>query len=65
MFKDNNKDNRTLFDNVVSVYLFLSFYFRHVSYLVLMYLLLPLNMEMPSEVCLAVIGNLVRKSDMH
>ena len=38
MFKDNNKDNKTPFDNVVSVYLFSSFnfqfQFRHISYLV-------------------------------
>ena len=31
------------------VYLFLSFNFRHVSHLVLMFLLLPLNMEIPSK----------------
>ena len=44
MFKDNNKDSRTPFDNVILVYLFLSFNFGHVSYLVLMFLLMPLDM---------------------
>ena len=42
--KVNNKDNRTPFDNVVLVFLFLSFNFKNVSYLVLMFLLLTLNM---------------------
>ena len=57
MFKFNNKDtrtkpkvrskitkdNRTPFEYVVSVYLSLSFNFTHVSYLVLMFLLSPMN----------------------
>ena len=42
--KFNSKHNRTSFDNAVPLYLFLSFNFRHVSYLVLVFLLSILNM---------------------
>ena len=42
--KYTQKYNRTPFDNAALVYLFLCFNFTHVSCLVLMFLLLPLNM---------------------
>ena len=43
MFKINNRFNRTPFDSVVLVNLFLSFHMKHVSHLVLVFLLATLN----------------------
>ena len=43
-FKVNKKEKRTLFDNFVLVYLILSFNFKPVSRLVLVFLLLTLKM---------------------
>ena len=59
----NNRESRTPFDNVVLVYLFLSFNFSYVSYLVVGFFSLTLNMQMTSSVCLVVIGNNIKRSD--
>ena len=57
MFEFNNRDNKTPLDSVVLVYLFWSFSFRHVLYLVLVILLSTLNMKILSSVCFVVIVN--------
>ena len=57
-FKDNNKDNRTPFMwfflmTMFRCIYFLSFNFRHVPYLVLIFLLLSLTWKSPQKTCYA------------